>query len=114
MNQQKLAEKVLSKLGTWDQGTVSAVDQQNVTDAYDGVYEVLKDEGLVTWSATEDVPTKFEAAIIMIVTSQLKSDYRQAVSAIDAAPIHLHPATMMIRRQLATPYVPEVTTATYY
>ena len=114
MNQQKLAQRVLSKLGVWDQETVGAVDQQNVTDAYNGVYEVLKDEGLVTWSSSDDIPTKHETAIIMLVVSQLKPDYRIPQSQTDLVPIHLHPATMMIRRQLATPYVPQDTTATYY
>lgn len=114
MNQQKLAERVLSKLGVWDQSTVSAVDQQNVSDAYEGVYEVLKDEGLVTWSATEDIPTKHETAIIVLVAAQVKPDYHIPQNQADMLPIHIHPATLMIRRQLATPYVPTDTTATYY
>lgn len=110
MTRAQLAVKVLSKIGKHDQGSVvGPADFQNVSDTYDGVYQILKDDGLVMWGASDDIPTKYTQAIIQIVASQLKPDYRVPMTPVDALPIPKHPGTLMLRRQLASPYVPTIT-----
>lgn len=114
MTQEQLAIKVLSKLGNFDRSAVDPADQKNVTDTYNSIYEILKDDGLVTWASTADIPDKHALPIVALVASRLREDYQVAPLAIDLLPIYKHPEYATLRRQLATPYVAAETEATYY
>lgn len=107
---EQFAIKVLMKLGVYEPGnSLNAVDLQNVSDAYDAVYQTLLDEGLVNWTSASDIPVRFSLPLIDLVMSQIKQFYNGTITQVDLMPIADQPGTLAIRRQLATPYVQEET-----
>lgn len=107
---EQFAIKVMSKLGVYEPGNIlNAVDLQNVSDAYDAVYQTLLDEGLVNWTSTSDIPVRFSLPLIDLVMSQIKPFYSGTMNPIDLMPIVNQPGTLAIRRQLTVPYVQEET-----
>lgn len=96
---EQIASKVLQKLVR--QRDVGAEDLENVTDAYNCIYQQLADDGLVTWSATDDIPDRFTLPIIEILCSELASSYGVPEPSITWKMSKLS-AINTIRRQLAT------------
>ncbi len=115
MTIEEFAVKVLMKMRVHDSGSqVDPVDLQNVSDAYDAVYQTLLDEGLVTWAATDDIPIRFSLPLIDLVAGQIKPFYGGQLNTAELLPIIEQPAAKTLRRQLTAPYVPEPTEAEYF
>jgi hypothetical protein len=110
MTIEQLTIKVLSKLGNYDRGSVAAEDQENVVDAYAAVYNILLDDGLVTWAiADTDIPDRFASSLKSLITAELADDYQFREPAIGWQK-YKDNAIKVIRRQLASgqPVVPVI------
>lgn len=107
---EQFAIKVLMKLGVYEPGnSLNAVDLQNVSDAYNAVYQTLLDEGLVNWTSSDDIPVRFSLPLIDLVMSQIKQFYNGTITPVDLMPIVDQPGVRAIRRHLSLPYVQEET-----
>lgn len=112
---EEFAVKVLMKMTVYDSSSqLDAVDLQNVSDAYDAIYQTLLDDGIVTWTATDDIPVRFSLPLIDLVAGQVKPYYGIPQNPYDMMPILDQPAVKTIRRQLAAPYVPEETDVEFF
>lgn len=115
LTREQFAVKVLMKLTVYDAGSqLEPADLRNVKDAYDAIYQTLLDEGLVTWKATDNIPIRFSLPLIDLVASQIKLYYGIPQTPFDTMPILDQPPVKTIRRQLASPYVPDVTATEYF
>lgn len=110
MTREQFAIKVLSKLGIYDRSTLDAADLENITDAYNAVYLVLADDGLVSWAITDDVPDRFSLSLITLVAAEVASFYN--IQSPD--PRTSLAAVNMIRRQMASGQNTEPVTAEYF
>jgi len=80
MTRSQFAQKVMARLGIWDKGSLGPDDQTTILDAYDSIYLILKDDGLVTWAqpATiedEDIPERFQLNLSAIVAAEIAGDF---------------------------------------
>lgn len=118
ITREQLAIKVLSVLGVYERSGLDAEDQQNVLDAYDAVYQELKDDGLVTWAQGdgEAIPVRFMNSIIAIVaaTDVLLGSYPQDSLSTQRIMAGSVAAQRRIRRQLASAQDTETTTVEYF
>lgn len=114
MTIEQLAVKVLSKLGSYSRETLDPVDLENVTDAYNSVYSILADDGLVTWaqSDTENIPDRFLSSLKMLITAELADDYQFPEPAVGWMKAKQQ-AVNVIRRQLASGQPTEPVCAEY-
>lgn len=110
MTIEQFAVKVLSKLGIYGRSALEPEDLENVTDAYNAVYLVLADDGLVSWSATDDIPDRFSLSLITLVAAEIASFYN-IPSPDPRIPMM---ATNAIRRQMASGQDTEPVTAEYF
>ena len=109
------ARRVLLKIGACDQfASPELPDLQNVQDAYDSIYAILLDDGLVTWAADDDIPARFTLPLIDLVATQIKPIYGKPLTITDMLPILEQPAVKTLRRQMARPYVPETIEGEYF
>lgn len=118
ITREQLAIKVLSNLKVYDRSGLDAEDQQNVLDAYDAVYQELKDDGLVTWAQGEGetIPVRFMNSIIAIVSAAdvLLGTYAQEMADVQRIMTGKVAAERRIRRQLASAQDTEITTVEYF
>ena len=109
------AKRVLGKIGVCDALVSPEIQEiQIVQDAYDGIYQTLKDDGLVSWSADDSIPVRFVLPLIDLVAAQVKPIYGKSLTIMENLPILEQPAVKTIRRQMAAPYVPEETQSEYF
>lgn len=112
----KLAEKVLFKLGRFDQ-ELDEADRQRVVDAYRAVYLGLLDDGLVTWAYSDsdeaDIPDRFSLPLTDLIKAELADGYGlpEPVTGWDRFKLT---ATNRIRRQLASAQPTEPVPAEYF
>lgn len=113
----KIAEKALAKVGVLDRSGIDPEDLANVAEAYASVYQVLADDGLVTWaySASEeaDIPDRFALSIIDLIRAEIADMYASPVPSEGWTRYRLE-ATNRIRRQLASGQPTETVTAEYF
>jgi len=92
--------------------TPSAEDGVLLAGAYAGLHDQLLSEGLVTWSATENIPNWAAPIMVAMLASLLVDEFGLAdprrsmlllEGALGNAPVS--PAERRLRRQLALPYV---------
>jgi hypothetical protein len=118
ITRESFAVKVLTVLGVYDRSGIEADDQQNVLDAYDAVYQELKDDGLVTWSQGEGelIPVRFMNSLVAIVaaTDVLLGAYPQPVARAQAIALGASMGQRRIRKQLASAQDTETTTVEYF
>ena len=111
MTIEQLAVKVMSKLGVYDGSPLQAKDLQNATDAYQGVWYILNDDGLVTWALTaEDIPDRFQIPLTTLVASVIAPFYNLP----EFDPRITQSAVNTIRRQLASGQPTETVEGEYY
>lgn len=101
--------------------SLSAEDGDLLGDTYASLHDQLLSEGLVTWSATEDVPD-WSVPILVDMLAALLVDHfglqeprRSMVRAegiLGSAPVS--PAERQLRRQLALPYTPHAVQQVYF
>lgn len=77
MTRETFAQKIAGKLGIYDQNDLDAPVQSQLLDIYDGVYQQLKDDGLVTWvqGDNEDIPDRLFLNLSMIVAGECLVDF---------------------------------------
>lgn len=118
ITRERFAQLVLSALGVYDRSGMDPEDYQNVYDAYDALYQELKDDGLVTWvqSADELVPTRFYNSLVSIVAASdmLLGAYPQDVASTQRLVGKSVAAMNKIRRQLASAQPVEIVEAEYF
>jgi hypothetical protein len=118
ITRESFAVKVLTVLGVYDRSGIEADDQQNVLDAYDAVYQELKDDGLVTWSQGEGelIPVRFMNSLVAIVaaTDVLLGAYPQQPNRAQAIALGAVMGQRRIRKQLASAQDTETTTVEYF
>jgi hypothetical protein len=118
ITRESFAVKVLTVLGVYDRSGIEADDQQNVLDAYDAVYQELKDDGLVTWSQGEGelIPVRFMNSLVAIVaaTDVLLGAYPQQPNRAQAIALGAAMGQRRIRKQLASAQDTETTTVEYF
>jgi hypothetical protein len=118
ITRESFAVKVLTVLGVYDRSGIEADDQQNVLDAYDAVYQELKDDGLVTWSQGEGelIPVRFMNSLVAIVaaTDVLLGAYPQQPNRAQAIALGAAMGQRRIRKQLAAAQDTETTTVEYF
>jgi hypothetical protein len=111
MTIEQLAVKVMSKLGIYDGSPLEPKDLQNATDAYNGVWYALNDDGLVTWDiSAEDIPDRFQLPLTSLIAAELAPFYYQN----DVPPQVKQAYVNMIRRQLASGQDVETVQAEYF
>jgi hypothetical protein len=105
----------MSKLGVYDRGgSLAPEDLQNVADAYEGIYNQLFDEGIVTWAlADTDIPNRFQLSLTSLITAEIAAFYH-VTPPPEGWTKYKMVALATIRRQLATSQDPEPVTAEYY
>jgi hypothetical protein len=118
ITRESFAVKVLTVLGVYDRSSIEADDQQNVLDAYDAVYQELKDDGLVTWSQGDGelIPVRFMNSLVAIVaaTDVLLGAYPQQPNRAQAIALGAAMGQRRIRKQLASAQDTETTTVDYF
>lgn len=119
ITREQFAVKVLSVLGVYDKDAVDPEDQQNALDAYDAIYQELKDDGLVTWTQGgegEVVPIRFLNSLISltVATESLLGSYPQDGAATQRIMLGAIAANKRIRRQLASAQPTETVTVEYF
>jgi hypothetical protein len=118
ITRESFAIKVLTVLGVYDRSGIEADDQQNVLDAYDAVYQELKDDGLVTWSQGDGelIPVRFMNSLVAIVaaTDVLMGAYPQQQNRAQAIALGAAMGQRRIRKQLASAQDTETTTVEYF
>jgi hypothetical protein len=118
VTRESFAVKVLTVLGVYDRSGIEADDQQNVLDAYDAVYQELKDDGLVTWSQGDGelIPVRFMNSLVAIVaaTDVLMGAYPQQPNRAQAIALGAAIGQRRIRKQLASAQDTETTTVEYF
>jgi hypothetical protein len=118
ITRESFAVKVLTVLGVYDRSGIEADDQQNVLDAYDAVYQELKDDGLVTWSQGDGelIPVRFMNSLVAIVaaTDVLIGAYPQQPNRAQAIALGAAMGQRRIRKQLASAQDTETTTVEYF
>ena len=113
MTIEQLAVKVLSRLRVYDP-PLGAQGLLNVSDAYNGVWHALNDDGLTTWAITDtDIPDRFQLPLTALIAAAIADFYNVAPPAEGWERTKLI-ATNTIRRQLATGQDPEPVSAEYY
>lgn len=112
-----LPEKVLEELGVLAAGDSPNVSDANVvTDKYTALYQMLLTDGLVAWSAVDDIPEYAERPIVMMVAHLCASSFGVPASrrvelekngALNLQPNNGGPslAETQLRRQLAKGFV---------
>lgn len=75
-----LAKRALERLSVLQPNeSLSAADQQTVTDAYDAIYDELSDDGDVTWPNTGDntaeIPQKFVRPLRDMLAADIASHF---------------------------------------
>ena len=109
------AVKVMQKMGVWDIAkTLSAEDLTNVTDAYNTIYLQLKDDSLVTWGSTEDIPTRFVLPLTVMVAAEIGDFYLVPEQQLQRFILQAGIAEKTIRKQLASGQDPDRVTAEYF
>jgi hypothetical protein len=118
ITRESFAVKVLTVLGVYDRSSIEADDQQNVLDAYDAVYQELKDDGLVTWSQGDGelIPVRFMNSLVAIVaaTDVLLGAYPQQPNRAQDIALGAVMGQRRIRKQLASAQDTETTTVEYF
>lgn len=119
LTREQFAIKVLSTLAAYDRSTPDAEDTQNVLDAYDAVYQELKDDGLVTWTQNgeeEAIPIRFVNPLVALVASTpvLLGSYPQPAARMQALVLAGSAAKNQIRRQFASAQGTETTVMEYF
>ena len=117
----ELYRRVLLKLRVVDATEAAAAeDTEVVSDAYDALYDMLLTEGLVAWTASDDIPLYAEIPIISMVACYVAPEFGKEPDYLDGA-LNLPPANggpsraeRMLRRQLAKNYIPHPATSEYY
>lgn len=72
----EVRNRALQALGVIAIGaTPESQDTTRVEDGFDEVYGALKDEGLVTWASTAEVPTKIVPYMVAMVAWNCVNDY---------------------------------------
>lgn len=101
-----ITKRVLQKIGRLPDGQVAPASQTKVVEAaYDGLYQELWNDSLVTWAAIDDIPEFAVNPIIIILSGRVADDFgvpnqwAQREFGIMAT----------LARQLASPYVPQPT-----
>lgn len=93
--------------------SLDAADGDLIADAYTSLHDQLLSEGLMTWSKTDDVPEWAVPIMVDMLAAMLVDDFgieepRRTVVKIEgvlgSSPVS--PAERRLRRQLASPYVP--------
>ncbi len=118
----ELRTAVLKELGVLASGEEPAIgDAEIVDEKYAALYEMLVTEGLVTWTATEDIPEFAEAPITAMVSHlcskafglpQARRLELQAEGALNQSPVSN--AERQLRRQLAKGFVYTPMQTDYY
>lgn len=76
MTKTELIKKVLQKLRVLEVGESPDSDQTTaVGDMYDTIYQELKNDEVVTWTATDDIPTLQANQMIIISASRLVDEF---------------------------------------
>lgn len=73
---EEIASRVLRKLGRLPEGqspTGSQVSQ--IRDEYDELYQELLDDGIVTWSASDDIPDNVVGPVYTLLLGRLADDF---------------------------------------
>lgn len=109
----ELAVKVLSKLRVYDRNTPDSADLQNVSDAYESVYQVLSDDGLVTWVYGEDIPSRFTLSLTTLISAEI-ADFYHVPAPAEGWEKAKQLATIAIRRQLASSQPTETVETEYF
>lgn len=120
MTRSELAKKVMLKLGLHDKGnSLDPEDQENILDAYDSIYQELKDDGLVTWAQptatdSENIPERFMLSLSTMTAAAVADYYKLPESTISRLVILSEKAKHTIRRQLANEQVIKPVEAEYF
>lgn len=120
MTRSQLAMKVMLKLGLHDKGnSLDPEDQENVLDAYDAIYQELKDDGLVTWAQPtvaddEDIPERFMLSLSTMTAAAVADYFKIPEATVSRLLVLAEKSKHMIRRQLANDQVIEPVEAEYY
>lgn len=126
MTLSELRTAVLQELGVLASGeTATAADDQLVADKYSALYDMLLTEGLVTWTASEDIPEYAETPITYmlawlclnpfgIVGEMAARITRLGALNLPASDGGPSLAERILRRQLAKKYVPYPVQSEYF
>lgn len=118
VTREQFAIKVLSTLSSYDRSGMDPQDQQNVLDAYDCIYQELKDEGLVTWAQGEGelIPVRFLNSLVSLTaaSNMLLGAYPQQGNSEQRLIVASQVADRRIRRQLASAQSTETTVTEYF
>lgn len=73
---EQIATSVLRKLGRLPEGqTITGGQKSQVKDEYDELYLELKDASLVSWGASDDIPTEAAGPIKTLLLGRLADDF---------------------------------------
>jgi len=76
MTKTKLIKKILQKLKVLESGESPDSEQTaTVSEMYDTVYQELKSDELVTWTAAGDIPEKQASQMIIFMASRLVDEF---------------------------------------
>jgi hypothetical protein len=115
MTPAELKDRVLGKLRVLGAGqTAEAEDVFTVNEGYTSVYEQLKNQNLVTWSLTGDIPDKLATQIIKMVAYEVSDEFHIPEQRIQRLLIEADRALDDIRIKSAPEYVSTHTRVPYF
>ncbi len=72
----QLATKVLQKLRVLPVGQVARIDDTNLIEAaYDELYQLYCDDGLVTWGASDSIPDESVRPMVRVLASDMADEF---------------------------------------
>lgn len=76
MNTTELRRRVLEKLTVLAAGEpVNAADAQIVQKAYERLHDILLHDELVSWIATDDIPTEYESTMVSLTAAEVVDEF---------------------------------------
>jgi hypothetical protein len=111
MTRASIPARVFLALGLSDEAdTPSTAETADILALYDGVYDQLAVENLVSWGPLEDLPKWAELPVVGIVAEFYRPAKQRGETQLPV--VEVHKASM--RRLLAGPYVPVATQPEYF
>lgn len=72
----QLAVKVLQKLRVLPTGQAAVTDDTSVIEtAYDELYQLYRDDGLITWGSADDIPDEAVRPMVVVLASDMADEF---------------------------------------
>ena len=111
----QIRNKAASKLGIKAIGqTLENAVSSDLDEAYDEVYARLRDEDLVSWHSTAEVPDEVVSPVVDLVAFARADEYKVNGEKYQRLMLAASQAEVRIRRSLQDDYFKDASDAVYY